>query len=148
MTYSIFGQVLALGDWLALFGMISLFSGGLIMIASGSMRMRDEQLARRLALLRPGSGAVADGRQRQTAEESGSGAAGMGVSEPEHRQIVRMVSRLGVPADWALSFFTAARAASALGAGAIVMLYFALESQWITMAIAAGAAMLGWFQPM
>jgi tight adherence protein C len=148
MTYSVFGQVFALGDWLALFGMILLFGGGLIMIASGSMRMRDEQLSRRLALAHAGAGAAADGRQPHAPADSGSSAAGMGVSEPEHRQIVRMVGRLGVPADWALSFFTAARAALALGAGAIVMLYFALESQWITMAIAAAAAILGWFLPM
>jgi tight adherence protein C len=147
MTYSAFGQVFALGDWLALFGMVLLFGGGLIMIASGSMRMRDEQLTRRLALVNAGGGASAGGR-RQAAEDSGSGPASAGVSGPEYRQIVRMVGRLGVPSDWALSFFMTARAALALGAGALVMLYFSLESPWITMAIAAAAAIMGWFLPM
>jgi tight adherence protein C len=112
------------------------------------MRMRDEQLTRRLALLHPGSRAAKLSGQQQAKGDGESAAAGMGVSGQEHRQISRMLGSLGVPANWALGVFTAARAALALGSGAIVMLFFSLESQWITMAIAAGAAMLGWFLPM
>jgi tight adherence protein C len=147
MSYALIEKISLVRDFVPLFCVIALGAGGLIMIASANVRMRGEQMARRVALVQTGAGA-ASRAGREAPEERQRKAASYGLSEAQHRQIVRIFAKSGISADQALIYFTAARISLAMGLGAIVLMVVALPSIWLTVLVAILATIAGWFLPI
>ncbi|WP_088344421.1 MULTISPECIES: type II secretion system F family protein [Rhodomicrobium] len=127
---------------------IALFIGGAIMIVAASTRERGEQLDRRVAMVQSATGATGRAALRQAPEESRRSAAAHGLTDGEHRQILRLFSRYSTSADVALVYFTVSRIVLASLAGGLAMLLVSTRSIWLTVLIALAAAAFGWFLPM
>lgn len=148
MTYQLFEHMSFVRHFAPLFCGLALGAGGLIMIASANIRMRAEQMTRRVALAQTGAGAAAGRARLNAPEENQRNAAAYGISEAEHRQIVRLSTKFGIAADRALPYFMAGRIGLALSLGGIVFMSVASSMPWLTVLIAVAAMVCGWFLPM
>jgi tight adherence protein C len=94
----------------ALLSAFALFAGGAALFAA-SLRMRREPLTDRVALVQPRFtiATASAGREASTLAENLFRLPGGGLVEPETRAIVRLQTKLGVPANRALMFFTGFR---------------------------------------
>jgi tight adherence protein C len=140
-------ESLVFQDLVPLFCVMTLLGGGLLMIASASVRSRTEQLARRMALAQTGT-RVMMGAQAQSQAGRQRKAVAYGTSEPESRQIIRLLSSLRLSDEKITTVFTTGRIALALGAGAISALSITAPSPLVSLLIALVAAIIGWFLPV
>jgi len=139
---------------LPLIGAFALLAAGLALIASGN-RIRNESLARRVAMVQPGNAHVARGsREDEPATDDYLIRLPVrGMSAAAQREVIRHFSRLGASAERALSYFVVTRILAAPGLAAFVFFwagnFAALKDRpLILTAIAAMASILGWFLPM
>lgn len=134
-------------DLLPLFGVIALFAGGALMIASASIRLRADQIAQRMTLARRAIGVTPVSQARNTHADRQT-AANYGWVEGEHRQIIRLFANFGAPPERALMYFTLARIGLALGIGIGVAVVAPLPSLGLILLCALGGAIVGWFLPV
>ena len=137
---------------LMLLSAMMLMAGGLALIASGS-RMRNELLARRVAMVELHHPLRAAGAQAELFEGYLFRLPVRGLSEAEQREVVRRLSKLGVSADRALITFVLIRLTAAAAVGALVFLWArnvaAFQAHWVTApAILLMGAIAGWFAPL
>lgn len=141
-----------LSDLPVLFAAVALLAAGVAFIASGR-RTRNEALARRVALIEP---RYADVTPRDTAQPGGEAlfrVPAQGLTEPSQRQIVRLLSRIGIRPGRALAVFMAIRLFVVAVLGIAVFLWASQIQRFATVPlvppmIAAMAAIIGWFIPM
>jgi tight adherence protein C len=154
MTMSEIWNSVTFPDMMALLGTSSLVVGGAALIAS-SIPMRAELVQRRINLALPRTALVAADAARKAhpsvMEQLPSLAAGL--SEVEQRQVIRLFSNLGVPADRAILCFIIARLilAGTLGAFTLVLaghLAAFAASWWLPVLAALVAATVGWILPI
>lgn len=148
MASSFLSDGSAIRNLMPLFGVIAFIAGGLIMITSASTRIRAEQLSRRVASVQPRGGAVARGTGLDEPQDGQRSAAAYGLSETQHRQIVRSLASFGASADSALLYFTAMRLSLALVLGAIIFLAAPLSSLLLSILASLAGAAFGWFLPL
>jgi tight adherence protein C len=138
---------------LPLVGALVLVAAGLALIASGN-RIRSESLARRVAMVQPGTAPQADsGEEAPPSDDHLIRLPVRGMSEAAQREVIRRFARLGASAGRALSYFVATRFIVAAGLAGVVFFWAAnvaaLKAQPVVLlAIMAMAAILGWFLPM
>ena len=119
MTYQLFEHMSFVRHFAPLFCGLALGAGGLIMIASANIRMRAEQMTRRVALAQTGAGATAGRARALDAPRKTSAMPPLtGSTEAELRQIMRLSVKFGMAADRALPYFMARRIGLALSLGA------------------------------
>ncbi|HUZ92046.1 MAG TPA: type II secretion system F family protein [Methylocella sp.] len=141
-------------DLMALSGIIALIVGGVALIAS-SIPMRSEVLARRINLALPRTAIATAGAARGAPPSAvlQLPALGAGLSEAEQRQVIRLFSNLGVPADRAVPYFIISRLILAGGLGVVTLvaawhLAVFAASWWVPVAAAVVAAIAGWILPI
>lgn len=142
-------------DLLAPFGVMALILGGAVLVFS-SMPTRGEAFAQRinLALPRAGLKPRAEAARRAlpvTVFQLPS--LGGGLTDAEHRQVIRMFSRLGVRADQAGLYFIICRIISTGAFGALTLAatrHFGVAAAhaWVQFMVAAGGAIGGWLLPI
>ncbi len=144
-------------DLMALSGIVAFFAGGAALIVS-TFPTHSEALAQHVKLVFPASGAKtkskAAGGVRPLASLQKLPSLGGGLSEAEHRQVIRLLWTFGVSADRAVTYFLAIRLilSVALGASAAVFAgrYFvAAAAHWqLQLMAAAVGAVPGWLIPI
>jgi tight adherence protein C len=150
-----FWNSVTLADLMALSGVIAMIVGGATLFASG-LPTRSEALAQRINFALPKTAVktaeVARGT-RPLAVLLKLPSLGGGLTEAEHRQVIRMYSSLGVAADRAVPFFILSRLVLAATLGALAVLagmhFSAVASRWwLPMLAAVGSAIAGWILPI
>ncbi len=121
-------------------------SGGTL-IASG-VRIGHEAVARRVDMVKP-QAVIAPTVTSSSLEKRAAGSRGRGVSEREELEIIRRLSKFGIPAAQASSYFTAGRVLAAGVLGGLVLMgagqVAALSSVPLAMPVAfAVGAFVGW----
>ncbi len=132
---------------------IALLVGGVSLIAS-SIHMRREVLTRRVDLIEARTTAVRAEAQRQARQSrphflrlpTGR------LSEPQQREIFRLLSKLGLSAHRALAYFTVVRFVGAAGLGLLALFWVGTlatfaASQVVEALIALAGTVFGWFLP-
>lgn len=129
-----------------------LLSGGLVLIIGGA-RARREALAKRVERVQGRSAASS-----AKTEKSGRGLEDrkalqsvQGVTEAEHRQIIRTMAPFGVPAERAMSTLVATRAVLVLvaaGGGFAAARYGMGKPPAMALLVACMGAAVGWLAPM
>ena len=117
-------RYVTLTDFMALFGIAAVIAGGATLIVA-SMPTRGETLVQRIIFAVPraaGKGAAekAPGPQPSIVPQR-LPSISSGLSETEHRQVIRLFSYLGAPADRAAPFFVIARVALAAAFGVLTL---------------------------
>lgn len=138
---------------LAMFGATALLISGATLIASG-FRMSHEAVARRVDLIKPRTTAATAPKRKKTRplETRLVRLHQQGVPEREQREMIRLMSLLGIPPIYAHSFFTAGRVIATAGFGLLMSLsvnyvpLFAGFRLAIPLAAAVGAV-IGWLLP-
>jgi tight adherence protein C len=135
---------------LAIFGVTALLISGGTLIAS-SIRLGREAVARRVDMVKPKIVAIPK-VATNSLEKRAAGSRGQGVSEREELEIIRRLSKLGIPAVQASSYFTAGRALAALALGGLAVLgvggVASLSKISFAMPLAAAfGALIGWLVP-
>ena len=105
---------------LAIFGAMALVISGGTLIAS-SVRIGREAVARRVDMVKP-TIVVAPKATSPSLEKRAAGSRGQGVSEREDLEMIRRLSKLGIPAAQASSYFTAGRVLAALILGGLAVI--------------------------
>jgi len=96
-------------DLMALFGIFALVVGGASLVVS-SIPMRSELLARRVNAILPRSAQVSRRREvRRASIVQKLPSLRAGLSEAEQREVIRLFSKIRVPADQAIPYFLASR---------------------------------------
>lgn len=131
-------------DIIPLFSVIAFFAGGTFLIVA-SYRERGQIMARRITTVQMLTGI--EGSPSQTGNERLQTTA-VGLSNAEHRQLVRMLARYHVDEEDVPTYFTGIRFALAAIAGILVLLFLPLSSSFLSVVAALGAAMIGWFMPV
>lgn len=140
---------------MVLFGILALIAGGAALIVS-SISTHREAVAQRIKFAMPRTGAKESGEAARGAPPLAIlqklPALGGGLSEVEHREVIRLFSPFGVPIDQAAPYFIGARLilAGILGAMAVAAgehFTIAPEHWWLPFLAAAGAAIAGWIMP-
>jgi tight adherence protein C len=130
---------------------LAMVAGGLGMIAMGS-RERAKKLSARVDRVQAASGhAHKTEHPKQSLEGRVMPEAAKGLTEQEHRHIMRVFKRFGVPAENALSRFNTVRLLLALvAAGCSVPFVMGLAAKSIAPALlcVGGAGAVGWLLPM
>jgi tight adherence protein C len=144
-------------DVMVLFGIVSIIVGGVALIASG-VPTRAEALTRRVSLALPRTGAkaaVKAGRRgaRPLVVAQTLPSLGGGLSESEHRQVIRLFSRVGVPADRAVPYFIVTRLILAVALGALTVAaskFFAIAAAhwWLPLVAGIASVIAGWVLPI
>lgn len=129
----------------------ALMFGGMALVAA-ARRTRDEELARRVALVEPSLAAVRQARQASTAGEALFRQPARGMSGASQREIVRLLERLPLTPAQALTAFMAIRFVFVLVAGFAMFLWlhrFAVfnDTQSIPLMLAAMIGIIAWFVP-
>jgi len=145
-------ETAASGDLIALLGVAALVVGGLALIVSG-LRFGSSLLAQRVDMVQPQPLPSTDvewkphpsGHQLMRLPE-------YGISQAEHREIVRMLSRFSVSPERSYWYFAAFRIllGAMLGILAFLMVRNAAVGathRWMLVAIPGGLALLGWLLP-
>ncbi len=132
----------------------SMIVAGLALIGYG-VRINREALERRVHLVRPllvdRTGAIA---RRALAEETQLVRRPFhGLPERERREIVRQLSRFGIPHRYARVFFNGARLLVAAGLGGIgfsmtTQLVFAAQHRFLSIIVVIAMIVSGWFVPI
>jgi tight adherence protein C len=151
MTPALLQNVAIAPGLLTLLAAMMLLTGGLALMASGN-RTRDELLARRVRLVKPGVAHAGTEEGGPDSEDFLFRLPVRGMSEGSQREVVRRFARIGVPADRALTYFVALRFVAAAGLGAIAFFWagrIAAIKPYpaLPFAILAIAAIAGWFLP-
>lgn len=130
---------------------VGLIIGGITLIVSGA-RARREALAKRIERVQgrsPKAGKAEKAKRgmddRRTLQSA------QGITEAEHRQIIRTLGRLGASGGQALALFKAVKLALVVcaGAAAFVAVHFVMgKPPGIAVLSAAMAAAFGWLLPM
>jgi tight adherence protein C len=138
----------------ALLGAFALFAGGSALFAA-SLRMRREPLTDRVALVRPRIPvtAAAARHEASTLAENLFRLPGGGLVEPETRAIIRLQTKLGVPANRAVTSFTGFRIVLAAVIGLLALfggsrLPTSGAGGLLPFVGMAGAAIVGWLVPI
>jgi tight adherence protein C len=138
---------------LAILGVAALMVSGATLIASG-VRMSHEAIARRVDLVIPRATAAAAPKKKKTRslEKRELSLRQQGVPEREQREIIRRLSRLGIPAVYAPSYFTAGRVLAAAGLGLLMLIaashIAAIAGFGLALLLAALiGAVVGWLLP-
>jgi tight adherence protein C len=105
---------------LAIFGAMALVISGGTLIAS-SVRIGREAVARRVDMVKLKI-VVVPKATSPSLEKRAAGSRGQGVSEREELEMIRILSKLGIPAAQASSYFTAGRALAALVLGGLAVI--------------------------
>ncbi|MEJ2123547.1 MAG: type II secretion system F family protein [Alphaproteobacteria bacterium] len=128
-----------------------MLAGGLAMIALGS-RERAKKLSARVDRVQAVSGRPQKAEiPKQSLEGRVMPKAEKGLTEAEHRHIMRVFERFGVPADKAISRFNVVRLIVTLvAAGGATPFVSGLAAKSIALALLAvcGAGAVGWLAPM
>jgi tight adherence protein C len=137
---------------MVLLAIVGLFIGGATLILTGA-RARREALAKRVERVqgRSVTAASKDGKGDRALGDRRTLQSVQGVTEAEQRQIIRMLARLGVPAERAFSTFKTAKLVLVLcaAAGTYAAVQFIMgKPPGISALAAAMAAALGWLLPM
>lgn len=134
---------------LAIFGATALVISGGALIAS-SVRFGQEAVARRVDMVRP-KFVEAPRVASPSLEKRTAGSRGQGVSEREELEIIRQLSKLGIPAARASYYFIAGRVLAALVLAVLVVMgvrqVAALSHIAVTPLAAAAGALVGWLVP-
>ncbi|MEJ0062573.1 MAG: type II secretion system F family protein [Alphaproteobacteria bacterium] len=133
---------------------LSLIMGGLALIIHG-VRMRREALGRRVSLIHPlpidRTGTIA--RKARAEETELVRRPFHGLPERERREIVRQLSRWGVPRRYARGFFNGSRLVIAAGLGALgfftgAQFSFVEKHSFLTLVLVIAMAIIGWIAPI
>jgi tight adherence protein C len=135
---------------LAFFGAVALVVSGGTLIASG-VRIGHEAVTRRVDMVKP-QAVIVPKVTPYSIEKRAVGSHGKDFSEREELEIIRRLSKLGIPAAQAFSYFTAGRALAAGVFGGLVLLAVrevaALSNFPFAMPLAiAFGAIVGWLLP-
>lgn len=141
-----------LADLPVLLAALALFAAGFALIASGR-RTRNEALTRRIALIEPRFGVVAPRTPAQRSDEALFRLPTQGATTPSQRQIIRLLVRLRIRPNRALTIFLALRLVVVAVLGFGVYLWASQIKRFATapivpLMIAAMAAIIGWFIPL
>jgi len=137
---------------MVLLAIVGLFIGGLTLIISGA-RARREALARRVEKVqgRPAASAAKAEKAGRRLEDRRTLQTAQGVTEAEHRQIIRTFAGFGVPAERALSTFKATKLCLVAGGGALTLAVVQgvmAKPPGMALLAAAMASAAGWLVPM
>ncbi len=154
MSASEIWSSVTLPDMMALFGTLALIVGGVALIAS-SIPMRAELLEQRLSLALPQTAmeTAEATRQARPTTVAQIPSLGAGLSQAEQRQIIRLFSNLGVPANKAILYFIITRLVLAGSLGVVTLaatehLAIFTASWWLPLMAAIMAAIGGWILPI
>ena len=155
MIASEFWNSITFADLMVLSGVIAMIVGGATLFVSG-VPTRSDALAERIKIALPKTAmktAEAARADRPLAVLLKLPSLGGGLTEAEHRQVIRMYSYFGVPADRAVPFFILSRLILAAGLGGLTVLAglhfgFAASRWWLPVLAAVGSAIAGWILPI
>jgi tight adherence protein C len=156
MTALVLWNSLTFPDLMVLFGIIAVIVGGAALIAS-SIPMHAEALARRVNFALPRTRlettANVAGRARPLAVVQKLPSLGAGLSEAEHRQVIRLFSNFHVSADQAVPYFIVVRFILAGTLGVLTVAaaeFFAIAAAhwWLPVLAAVATAIGGWILPI
>ena len=149
-------RYITFADFMALFGIAAVIAGGATLIVAG-MPTRGETLVQRIIFAVPraaGKGAAkkAPGPQPSIVPQR-LPSISSGLSETEHRQVIRLFSYLGAPADRAAPFFVIARVALAAAFGVLTLAaglrVSYIAAHWgVPFLASMGGAIFGWILPI
>jgi tight adherence protein C len=140
---------------MALSGVVAMIVGGATLFASG-IPTRSDALEHRIKIALPRAGvkqAEAAPGARPLAILLKLPSLGGGLTEAEHRQVIRTYTSLGVIADRAVPFFILSRLVLAASFGVVILLAglhsgVAALHGWVLMLAAIGSAIAGWLLPI
>jgi tight adherence protein C len=157
MTYDAFLQELfapdstMLQEILVMLFILAMLAGGLGMIALGSHE-RAKKLSARVDMVQASSGrAKKTEHPKHSLEGRVMPEAAKGLTEQEHRHIMRVFKRFGVPPEKAISRFNTVRLLIALvaaGGSAPFVMGLAAKSTALALLCVGGAGAVGWLLPM
>ena len=155
MFGSDFWNSVTFADLMALSGVVAMIVGGATLFASG-IPTRSDALEHRIKIALPRAGvkqAEAAPGARPLAILLKLPSLGGGLTEAEHRQVIRIYTSLGVIADRAVPFFILSRLVLAASFGVVILLAglhsgVAALHGWVLMLAAIGSAIAGWLLPI
>ena len=155
MFGSDFWNSVTFADLMALSGVVAMIVGGATLFASG-IPTRSDALEHRIKIALPRAGvkqAEAAPGARPLAILLKLPSLGGGLTEAEHRQVIRTYTSLGVIADRAVPFFILSRLVLAASFGVVILLAglhsgVAALHGWVLMLAAIGSAIAGWLLPI
>ncbi|MHB8887044.1 MAG: type II secretion system F family protein [Methylovirgula sp.] len=151
MNVSAMWNPAAFPDMMALFGTMALVIGGVVLVVAAGA-MRSPLMARRVDLILPRGGAIEPSvsSTAYASEVEHLPAFTAGLSEPEQREIIRLLSRMRVPRGQAVLYFIIGRVTLSASLGLLALLYVASRASlwWLPFIVAAGAAIVGWIAPI
>jgi tight adherence protein C len=155
MIASGFWNSAGVSDLMVLSGVIAMIAGGATLLAS-AIPTRSEALAQRIKVAVPRTAA----KIAATAQESRPltvlqklPSLGGGLTEAEHRQVIRMYSRVGVPPERAVPVFILSRlvlAAIFVALTVVAGSHFGVAAShwWLPLLASVGSAIAGWILPI
>jgi len=137
---------------LTLVGAMMLLAGGLALIASGT-RTQHDLLGRRVDMVQPHAALTSGRTGARPSDDDPFRLPGQGIPLASQREVIRLFSKLGVPAHRALTYFLASRLTIAAILGALAWIEARniatlAASPLLPIVIMAMAAIIGWFLPM
>ena len=137
----------------ALLGATALVVGGIALIAS-AIFIGHEAMVMRVDLIRPrAAAAITAGKKAQASDKGLFRLPEHGLPEREERELIRRLSKLGVPESYALSFFAVSRILAAFSLGVLMLITAGQIAVFADFPFAAPLAaaiafIAGWFLPL
>jgi tight adherence protein C len=149
-------RYLTFSDLVALSGIVAVVAGGATLVVA-SMPTRGDALVQRIIFAVPRASAKlaaakVRGPQPSTVLQKLPSISG-GLSEMEHRQVIRLFSHFGAPADRAVPYFVVSRVALAASLGVLTLAAglrfgFTAAHWWLPFLAGMASAIAGWVSPI